>query len=217
MRNFSKKELMIPIDHQSLPATLSIPEQAKGLIIFVHGSGSSRSSSRNIKVATILNENGFGTLLFDLLSKKEEEVRDNRFNIYLLSERLIEVTGWIMGYEDTRGLNIGYFGASTGAAAALTVAAKLGYKIKAIVSRGGRTDLALNSMDQLPAAVLLIAGSLDTEIIQINQNTFSKLIAEKEIRIIQGASHLFEEPGKLEELAVISSSWFDEYLTNKAD
>lgn len=202
----------IPLGQLSLPGILTIPEHAKGLIIFVHGSGSSRLSPRNNKVAEELNENGFATFLFDLLSEVEDREVKNRFDIRLLTERLIIATGWVIGRKDTQGLEIGYFGASTGAAAALCAASRLGHKVKVIVSRGGRPDLAMSILNKVNSPVLLIVGELDNHVMDLNLQAYMNLSSKKAIRIISGASHLFEESGTLDLVSKVAMEWFDNYL-----
>jgi len=209
------KDVVIPMGNFVLPGKLTMPEDPKGLVIFVHGTGTNIKSTRNNMISGILNDNGFGTFMFNLLTKEEDLIYANRFDIRLLTERLIVVTGWLMGQDDARGLAVGYMSANTGAAAALNAAAKLGYTIKAVVSRSGRPDLSLSSLDQVTAHVLLIVGGLDKDIIELNKKAFIKIVTDKELRIVPGASHLFEEPGKLEEVAVIASAWFEEYMTDK--
>lgn len=200
----------------TLEGNLSIPEQPHGIVVFVHGSGSSRFSPRNQYVAGVLQEGGFATLLIDLLTKQEEEqdrtTRHLRFNINLLSERVGEVTTWLIAQPGMRELKIGYFGASTGAAAALIAAAGLPLTVRAIVSRGGRPDLAHSSLSQVKAPTLLIVGSRDTQVIQLNQMACSLLPVEKQLVIVEGATHLFEEPGALERVASLAREWFERYL-----
>ena len=207
-----RENVTIPIGDLSLKGILTIPEDAKGLIIFVHGSGSSRLSARNNKVADELVKGGFATFLFDLLTENEDESRANRFDIKLLTERLIVATGWVIGREDTQGLPIGYFGASTGAAAALIASTRLGYTVKAIVSRGGRPDLAMSFVDKVSTPVMLIVGGLDDQVIDLNLNVYSNLPTNKEIRLIPDSGHLFEEPGKLEIVSNMALEWFDRYV-----
>jgi putative phosphoribosyl transferase len=222
-----RRQLEIPVLTQDVRITsgvvllqgeLSIPEGATGIVIFVHGSGSSRLSPRNQYVARVLEEAGLATLLFDLLTKEEEELdmqtASLRFNIGLLAERLIDVTTRISRIEDdTSGLLIGYFGASTGAAAALVAAAELGKEINAVVSRGGRPDLAgVQALEKVKAPTLLIVGELDRTVIGLNEEAFRWLNSEKELRIVPGATHLFEEPGTLEEAARLATKWFERYL-----
>lgn len=210
------KELKINIGKIEINANLFIPEKAKSLVIFAHGSGSSRFSTRNNFVANILQQQGIGTLLLDLLTENEEKIdiitRKYRFNIPLMSERLIEVTKWIKENEETKKLNIGYFGSSTGAAAALIGAAKLQDLVMCVVSRGGRPDLALDFLHEVKAPTLLIVGEEDESVIEINTNVLKDLNCEKEIKIVLGATHLFEEPGKLEEVSALAGEWFKKYL-----
>lgn len=206
------KNIDIPVLGIYLKGLLRIAENQKGLIIFSHGSGSSRLSSRNNYVAEYLQNAGFSSLLFDLLTEQEDLNYQNRFDINLLTQRLINVTQWMLEYEELPDLPIGYFGASTGAASALRAASKLGNKIKAIVSRGGRPDLALPVLESIKAPTLLIVGGNDTVVIDLNKKAYDKLAGVKKIEIVDGATHLFSEPGKLEEVAKLSSNWFDNYL-----
>jgi len=204
-------DIIIPIA-SNLKGILSIPEEAKGLILFAHGSGSSRFSSRNQYVAKKLQEAQFATLLFDLLTAEEESVDEYsyeyRFDIPLLAIRLVDVTKWCLSEEQLHSLPIAYFGASTGAAAALIAASQLPEMIKAVVSRGGRPDLAEGALNKVKAPTLLIIGGLDTEVIQLNECAFIQLNCPKKMEIVPGATHLFEEPGKLEEVVNLSSEWF---------
>lgn len=210
------RSIQIPVEEHVLTGNLIIPAQAKGLILFAHGSGSSRLSPRNQSVARVLNKAGFGTLLFDLLTREEEEednlTREYRFDINLLANRLVTVTDWILTTPETKGLIIGYFGASTGAAAALLAAAQRPQHIKAIVSRGGRPDLAEGHLESVQAPTLLIVGGRDYAVIELNEEAFQQLSCLKEILIIPGATHLFEEPGKLEEAAKAATQWFKKHL-----
>lgn len=205
-------DVTIPIGEIYLEGELIIPENAIGLVIFSHGSGSSRFSPRNNMVAEILRKKGMGTLLFDLLTIGEDTIYANRFDIELLSHRLIETTKWVQKQADAKGLEIAYFGASTGAASALNAAAEMKNTIKAVVSRGGRPDLSMAFLPKVKAAVLLIVGGNDEPVIGMNQLAFEKLESEKEMKIIPGASHLFEEEGKLEEVARISANWFEKHF-----
>lgn len=209
---YSFKEIEIPIAEVTLKGRLREMKNTKGLIVFSHGSGSSRLSSRNNYVADLLQGAGFSSLLFDLLTEKEDLFYDNRFNIDLLSERLVNVTNWIANNEKFYDLHIGYFGASTGAASALKAAAQLKDKIFAVVSRGGRPDLALTVLDKVTCPTLLIIGSKDQDVIELNKKAYAKLGGIKEIEIIEGATHLFSELGKLEEVAKYTIHWFNEYL-----
>ena len=210
------KEILMNINGKNIYGNLKIPEKAEGLVIFAHGSGSGRFSPRNMHVAGILNKSGLGTFLFDLLTAEEEEI-DNysaefRFNIELLGERLIGVTDWLIKEPAVKGLKLGYFGASTGAAAALTAAAERPSIIHAVVSRGGRPDLAANSLRRVKAPTLLIVGGEDFEVIELNRTAYENITAKKKLEIIPGATHLFEEPGTLEEVARLSAGWFLKYL-----
>jgi pimeloyl-ACP methyl ester carboxylesterase len=211
-------EIRIPIGSIYLDGNLEIPEGAKGIVVFVHGSGSSRHSPRNRYVAEELQKRGLGTLLFDLLTAEEERIdmitREFRFNIDLLAKRLSDVTAWLLKTEEIKELNIGYFGASTGAAAALIAAGEYPDQVKAVVSRGGRPDLAENTLMYVKSPTLFIVGERDTQVIKLNQWAFEKLSAkDKELKIVPGATHLFEEPGTLEEAARLAGEWFTKYLT----
>lgn len=208
----SKKTIQIPYKELILEGELTIPDHPKGLIIFSHGSGSSRFSPRNNMVAERLQDNGFATLLFDLLTEEEDRIYENRFNIPLLSERLVHATHWIKDQPVYTGAGVSYFGASTGAASALFAAAELGPTVKAVVSRGGRPDLANVVAGHVTAPTLLLVGSLDRVVIGLNEKFFDLLRAPKELKIIEGASHLFEEPGKLEEVASAATRWFLKYM-----
>lgn len=201
---------LIHIKH--LEGMLKIPQLAKGLVLFAHGSGSSRLSPRNNFVADILNQAGLGTLLIDLLSKQEDEIYQTRFDIDLLTSRLNLVIEWLKKQSTTQNLNLGLFGSSTGAAAALRVAAEKGKDIKAVVSRGGRPDLALDVLDRVTAPTLFIVGGNDFGVIELNQESYERLTCFKKFEIIPNATHLFEEPGTLEEVARIAKEWFKHYL-----
>ena len=214
-----KKEnlIFIPIAGNAvLEGDLQIPRGAKGVVIFAHGSGSSRFSPRNRFVAEILQKGSLGTLLIDLLTK-EEEVVDQvtaaiRFDIPHLTERLMTVTKWLLTQETTKGLPMGYFGASTGAAAALCAAARLTKEIGAVVSRGGRPDLAQQDLARVSAPTLLIVGGHDFAVIEMNTSAYQLLTCEKKMRIVAGATHLFEEPGSLEEVARLALEWFTSHF-----
>lgn len=205
-------EIWIKLKDLSLPGILVLPENASGLVIFSHGSGSSRLSSRNNYVASVLNRNKLGTLLFDLLTEKEDLIYENRFNIDLLTHRLIEVTLQLKKQSETGSLNFGLFGASTGAASALKAAAKLPKEIKAVVSRGGRVDMAEESLQKLEAPTLFIVGEKDEVVLQLNQTAFEQISGTKEMEIIPGATHLFEEEGALDKVADLTADWFNTYL-----
>jgi pimeloyl-ACP methyl ester carboxylesterase len=195
---------------------LSLPPDAQGIVLFAHGSGSSRRSSRNRYVARLLNEARLATLLIDLLTAQEETVDIRtahlRFNIGLLAERLIGATEWLQQNDDTRTLTVGYFGASTGAAAALVAAVERAKVVGAVVSRGGRPDLAASALERVEAPTLLIVGGNDLQVIELNQMAFARLKCEKRLAIVPGATHLFEEPGALDEVAQLAAQWFQGHL-----
>ncbi|HMP88189.1 MAG TPA: dienelactone hydrolase family protein, partial [Lacibacter sp.] len=179
-----------------LPGDLMLPPEWKGLILFSHGSGSSSHSPRNQMVASFLRKQGFGTLLFDLLTPEEDRYADNRFNIDLLTQRLISATLWVERLPEVQHAPLGYFGASTGAASALRAAVQLP-QVQAVVCRGGRPDMATDELPRVEAPVLLLAGGLDTDVLRLNEQAFARLRCTKELQVIPGATHLFEEPGKL--------------------
>ena len=206
-------EVVIVAEKANLEGTLTLPKNAHGIVLFSHGSGSSRFSPRNNYVARILNDAGFATLLLDLLTRQEDLDYEMRFDIELLTRRLLEATSWLQSENKTKQMKIGYFGASTGAASALKAAVKLGRSISAMVSRGGRPDLASPEELALVAApTLLIVGGSDDIVVELNREAFLNLACEKEMKIIPGASHLFEEPGKLEQVATAAKDWFRRYL-----
>ncbi|WP_052423082.1 dienelactone hydrolase family protein [Nonomuraea candida] len=192
---------------------LIVPDAAQGLVVFVHGSGSSRHSPRNRYVAGALNEAGLGTLLFDLLTPSEEADRANVFDIPLLAERLLERTAWVRGQPAAKGLPIGYFGASTGAAAALWAAAEPDNEITAVVSRGGRPDLAGPRLAAVRAPTLLIVGGRDPVVVELNEEAQRRLSADSRITVVPGATHLFEEPGALDAVAGHARDWFTTHFT----
>ncbi len=204
--------VMIPAGQALLEGNLLIPKGAKGLVIFAHGSGSSRLSPRNMFVAGELQKRKIATLLFDLLTEQEDQRYENRFNIQLLAERLVAATDWAMRQPAAKGLKIGYFGASTGSAAALIAAADMGAGIHAVVSRGGRPDLAMPALPFVKAPVLLIVGGNDYEVIGMNETAFARLVCEKKLEIVPGATHLFEETGALEAVARLAAAWFSRCL-----
>lgn len=212
-----RSEVSIPVDDSLVFGNLNIVENAKGLIVFAHGSGSSRFSKRNNFVADKLHEAHFSTLLFDLLTQQEDEAdqitREFRFNIPLLAERLVQVTNWIEVDNITKNVPVGYFGASTGAAASLIASAQMGAgRVKAVVSRGGRPDLAKKSLEHVYAPTLLIVGERDTDVITLNRQAYEKLKCEKKLILIPNATHLFEEPGTLLEATKYAIDWFNAYL-----
>ena len=217
-----KESMTAPSTNTKLEGNLIVPKAAEGIVVFAHGSGSSRHSPRNQYVAQVLNNAGLATLLTDLLTREEEEVdiktRQHRFNIDLLSKRLVAVTDWITQNPDTQKLFVGYFGASTGAAAALVAAAERGNIISAIVSRGGRPDLARSEdLRNVQAPTLFIVGEKDVQVIEMNENAMKQLdrVERKKLKIVPGATHLFEEPSTLEEVARVARGWFQCYFLIK--
>lgn len=202
-----------------LPGDLSVPADSKGIVVFAHGSGSTRKSRRNQRVAARLQDAGFATLLFDLLTSDEESLDTLtgrlRFDVPLLAERLAKVTDWLRSQTDTRGLGVGYFGASTGAAAALVAAAALPTQVRAIVSRGGRPDLAGPYLARVAVPTLLIVGGADAPVIGMNQSALRQLASStKQLVIVPGATHLFEEPGALDRVSELAVDWFEQYLAD---
>jgi putative phosphoribosyl transferase len=210
--NHLEQLVHIPIDSIKLEGSLALPRQTPGLVVFAHGSGSSRFSPRNNFVAQVVREAGIGTLLMDLLTEEEDELYQTRFNIHLLSDRLLLATSWLQKQPPTKDLVIGYFGASTGAAAALKAAAVVGSKISSVVSRGGRPDLAEEALSRVQSPTLLIVGGNDDIVIKLNREAYAKLKGKKQLVIVPGATHLFEEPGTLEEVARLATNWFKQYL-----
>ena len=209
----SAKEVRIPVEHDlEMLGDLVLPESAQGLVVFAHGSGSSRQSPRNRQVARALNERRLGTLLLDLLTVEEELNRANVFDIALLTERLVAATRWAQTEPQLAGLRIGYFGASTGAGAALRAAAEVDEGIGAVVSRGGRPDLAAERLPEVRAPVLLIVGGHDEIVLELNREARSMLRAPSELAIVPGATHLFEEPRALEEVSLLAGDWFERHL-----
>jgi pimeloyl-ACP methyl ester carboxylesterase len=206
----------VRIQPSGLVGTLTAPSAAKGLVVFAHGSGSSRLSPRNVAVGRALNAQGFATLLFDLLTAEEEANRANVFDIPLLADRLVEVVHWIGRQAPIARLPVGLFGASTGAAAALVAAATLPDRISAVVSRGGRPDLAADALDSVRSPTLLIVGGIDFGVIELNEQAYGRLRGPKALEIVPGASHLFPEPGALEAVIGHAARWFERYLTPTA-
>lgn len=211
-RYLRDEEVQVLAGQASVAGHLTIPENPRGVVVFAHGSGSSRHSPRNRYVAQVLNAAGFGTLLFDLLTVDEERNRANVFDIGLLASRLVGVTRWLADQPDTAALPIGYFGASTGAGAALTAAADPQVRVNAIVSRGGRADLAGRALTRVLAPTLLIVGGRDHGVIELNQRAQALIPGRCELAIVPGAGHVFEEPGTLEQVAKLACEWFAEYL-----
>ena len=203
----------IPAGGATVEGMLEIPERAVGLVLFAHGSGSSRHSPRNNYVAGVLRAAGVGTLLMDLLTPEEDRDYSRRFDIGLLTQRLLEAARWVGAQPATRDLPLGFFGASTGAAAALEAAARLGADARAVVSRGGRPDLASEgALRKVTAPTLLLVGGYDDGVIDLNQQAYDQLRCEEEMVIVPGATHLFEEPGTLEAVATRAAGWFAEHL-----
>ena len=209
----TENPLRIPVDDVELEGQLRVPDGATGLVVFAHGSGSSRKSPRNNFVAEVIREHGLGTLLFDLLTEEEDRYRENRFDIPLLTDRLVAVTRWLRDREDTRGLNVGYFGSSTGAASALRAATRLEDEVDAIVSRGGRVDMASEGLEALRAPTLFVVGGSDTQVLELNREAYDRLSCEKELHVVEGAGHLFEGEGELEAVAGVAAEWFVETLS----
>jgi predicted phosphoribosyltransferase/predicted alpha/beta-hydrolase family hydrolase len=205
-------EVSIPADGRSLAGTLACPPNARGIVIFAHGSGSSRLSPRNRHIADFFNAHGIATLLFDLLTPQEDRVYELRFDIALLSRRLVAATEWVSNQPSTHHLPVGYFGASTGAAAALTAAVETGSRVSCIVSRGGRPDLAAADLGRVQAPTLLIVGGEDHAVMEMNREVFTALRCTKEMFVVPGATHLFEEPGTLEQVARQAECWFEAHL-----
>ena len=213
----AENAVRIPVDGKTIDGNLAVPRGARSVVVFAHGSGSSRFSPRNTRVARAINEAGLATFLIDLLTGDEEVVdvvtAQFRFDIELLARRLMNTTEWLTKNVVTKDLTVGYFGASTGAAAALIAAAKRPDDVKAVVSRGGRPDLALKYLAKVKAPTLLIVGGSDPEVLELNKEALEKLNVEKKLEVVPGATHLFEEPGTLEEVARLAVDWFLKNLT----
>lgn len=215
MNTTTVKEVDIPISDVTLKGIFGVPTAASGIVVFAHGSGSSRLSRRNNYVADIIRQRGMGTLLFDLLTEEEDLDYDKRFEIPLLTDRLMEVTQWLKDQEQHASKKIAYFGASTGAAAALAAAARLGDAISAVVSRGGRPDMAgVDKLAKVQAPTLLIVGGHDDVVIELNKRAYTAMVCTKKMEIVPGATHLFEEPGTLEQVAELASTWCAKYLSD---
>lgn len=210
------EEIRVSAGPVTVAGHLTIPEQPVGVVVFAHGSGSSRHSPRNRYVAEVLNAAGLATLLFDLLTPDEERNRANVFDIDLLARRLVDVTGWLAGQPDTKDLPVGYFGASTGAGAALVAAADPRVRVAAVVSRGGRPDLAGAALTKVVAPTLLIVGGWDNVVLGLNRQAQAMMRVECQLTIVPGATHLFEEPGTLERAAVLARDWFIDHLSRVA-
>jgi len=207
------EDVTIPAGRAGLVGDLSVPHDASGLVLFAHGSGSSRRSPRNMEVANELNRRGLGTLLFDLLTERESRDRANVFDIGLLCQRLVKATRWLRTRPDLADLRVGYFGASTGAAAALCAAATLPEEVAAVVSRGGRPDLAGGYLADVRAPTLLIVGGEDREVLALNRHAKERLGGPSELTVVNGATHLFKEPGALAVVSRLASGWFTDHLS----
>ncbi len=212
----NEREVEIPADSVSLRGILALPAHSKAIVIFAHGSGSGRFSPRNQYVAHVLQDAGFATLLPDLLTEREAENRAFVFDIPLLARRLRAITAWVRHQPETKALPIGYFGASTGAGAALVAAAEEGRAIGAVISRGGRPDLANDALARVTAPTLLIVGGYDQPVIALNEQAYERISAPKKLVIVPRATHLFEEPGALEEVARLATEWCERYLAKRA-
>jgi dienelactone hydrolase len=216
MSTFFDKTIHVPAGPHVLEADLSIPDESYGIVLFAHGSGSGRLSTRNRAVARTLRNHGMGTLLIDLLTESEEKIdfvtRQYRFDIDLLAKRVIQVIDWLASYPETGQLRIGCFGSSTGAAAALIAAAERPESICGVVSRGGRPDMAMHVLSEVKAPTLFIVGANDHAVIQLNETAYNRLQSVKRLEIVPGASHLFEEPGALGTVASLAAEWFSTYL-----
>jgi len=200
----------IPVDGVELEATFDVPQGATGVVVFAHGSGSSRKSPRNNYVAEVIRERGLGTLLFDLLTEAEDQNRQNRFDVPLLTDRLVSVTQWVWSHDPD--LSVGYFGSSTGAGAALRAAARDDEAVDAVVSRGGRVDMAADSLGDIQAPTLFIVGGADSEVLQLNRQAYERLDCERALHVVEGAGHLFEEDHELQEVATVAADWFEQTL-----
>lgn len=212
MSGSSDDPLSIPVDDVELEGLLEVPDGAESLVVFAHGSGSSRKSPRNNFVADVIRDRGVGTLLFDLLTEEEDRVRENRFDIPLLTERLVAVTEWLRDRDSTRHMTVGYFGSSTGAAAALRAAARREDDVDAVVSRGGRVDLSAEVLDEIRVPTLFIVGGADTQVFERNREAHERLSGEAKLHVVEGAGHLFEGEGELEEVADVAADWFATHL-----
>ena len=208
-----QKEIIVPLNGIELHGILTIPEKAQGIVIFSHGHGSSRLSPRNTFVAGKLQKAKMATLLIDLLTAYEDEIYSNRFDIELITQRLHHITKWVRNYRETQKKAIAYFGASTGAAAALKAAAK--ERIAAVVSRGGRPDLVMNDLKDVTAPTLLIVGSNDVPVLELNQKAYQNLFCHKKLEVVPNATHLFKEPGALEKVGELAAEWFSRWLNPK--
>ena len=217
MKPHMQHSVFIPSGASKLEGELILPQHAAGIVLFAHGSGSSRHSPRNQFVAQVMRESQLGTLLFDLLTREEEHIdsitRHLRFDINLLAKRLVDATDWLATVAQTDRLKIGYFGASTGGAAALVAGAELSDRVGAVVSRGGRPDLAGEALARVKSPTLLIVGQMDEVVLELNRAAYERLECTKALKIVPGATHLFDEPGTLEAVAHLAASWFNHHLS----
>lgn len=219
MNKKGKEQLVeITINGKTIKGDLTIPESSKGIVLFAHGAGSSRNSPRNNFVADELQENKLATLLIDLLTEEEKEIdrvtREIRFDIDLLAERVVGTVDWLDANGKTKSYNIGIFGSSTGAAGGLIAASKRGEKVTTVVSRGGRVDMASKVLSEVKVPVLCIVGGRDSQVLSLNRQAIDQMDTEAKLEIVEGAGHLFEEPGALEEVAQLTVDWFQSYLTD---
>ena len=208
------KPVRLELPHATLLGDLIVPPQASGVVVFAHGSGSSHRSPRNQYVARRLQQAGFGTLLFDLLTEAEHHAFEARFDLDLLTRRLLGAASWLRREQRLHDLRLGFFGASTGAAAAFNAAAELGSRVGAVITRGGRPDLCQPALERVPAATLLIVGGQDWPVLGANERAMTELPGPRQLRVVPGASHLFEEPGTLDEVADLAVAWCQQYLTS---
>ncbi|GAB3831344.1 dienelactone hydrolase family protein [Hymenobacter jeollabukensis] len=211
--SLAPRPVRLELPHATLLGDLVVPPRAAGIVVFSHGSGSSRISPRNAHVAKVLQQAGFGTLLFDLLTEEEDRAFEARFDIDLLTRRLLGAASWLRREQRLHDLRLGFFGASTGAAAAFNAAAELGHRVGAVISRGGRPDLALPALGRVQASTLLIVGGQDWPVLGANERALADLPGPKQLHVVPGASHLFEEPGTLDEVAHLTVDWCRQHLS----
>lgn len=212
MAQRSDSHVDIELDEVTLDGILDVPDEASGTVVFAHGSGSSRHSPRNNYVAEVIRRRGLGTLLFDLLTEEEDRVRATRFDIPLLTDRLLGAVDWLRQHELSEPSSVGLFGSSTGAAAAVRAAARMGDDIEAVVSRGGRVDMASDVFDAVDSPTLLIVGGADRDVLELNREADAQLACETALHVVEGAGHLFEGEGELEEVADVAAEWFETEL-----
>lgn len=208
MTQRSDSHVDIELDDVTLDGKLEVPDDAAGVVVFAHGSGSSRHSPRNNSVAAVIRNHGLGTLLFDLLTETEDQIRATRFDIELLTDRLIGAVDWLQEHSSRSDPTVGLFGSSTGAAAALRAAARMGEEVDAVVSRGGRVDMASDVVDAVESPTLLIVGGADAQVLELNREVYDQLGCRKELHTVAGAGHLFEGEDELEEVADVAADWF---------